>query len=168
MKRLLVIAGLVVLTAALVFLNQGMKKTAVPDDDEDQKSQQSSAQKPPVSSAPNNVYAALPSEETIGDPATARHHLEVGWVYDENNQKKPETLTVPLQSLRDYIGHVGSSISAEFVNLDTPMEDRSPAARAVTELGIRLDQKPLSTGNISSAPLDQRRIMMALGKAARP
>ena len=31
MKRLLIIVGLIVLAAALVFFNQGVKKSAVPD-----------------------------------------------------------------------------------------------------------------------------------------
>lgn len=159
MKRVLIIAGLVFLAATLVFLNQGLKKSAVPDHDEEQQAQQAKAPTPPAPVDPKTVPA---SEETVGDPKTARHHIEAGWVYDEGNQQKPETLTVALQEIREYVGKSGGIASAEIVNLDVPVEDRSPAARTVTELGIFVDGKPISTGNISSVPFPGDHLIGAL------
>lgn len=149
MKRLLIVVGLIVLAAALVFLNQGLKKSAVPDKDEDQQAQQSKAAAPSV---PADPAAVLAPEETVGDPASAKHHIEVGWVYNEANQRKLETLSTPLQTIRDYITHSGQSVSAEIVDLDVPVEDRSPAAQAVTHLGVRVDGISLFGGNMSDTP----------------
>ena len=165
MKRWLIIAGLVVLTAALVFLNQGMKKTAQPDHDDDDQPKQSQSQSPATLPAPGGMNAVLPPEETVGNPTTAKHHISVGWVYDENNQQKPQTLTVPIQAVRDFATHMGPSVSAEIVNLDVPLEDRSLAARTVTNLGLTLDQKTLYGGNLSDSPMSEEAIMQNLSKA---
>lgn len=148
MKRGLVVAGLILLAAALVFLNQGLKKSAVPDHDEDQQAQQTQ-KLPSIPSDPNMV---LTPEETVGNPATAKHHIEAGWVYDERNQQKLETLAIPIQAIRDYVKQSGGAMSAEIVNLDVPVEDRSPAAQAVTGLGIQVDGQSLFAGNLSNAP----------------
>lgn len=145
MKRAFVAVGVIVLAAALVFLNQGLKKSAQPDHDDDEKAQQQ-AQKP--STAPGDPTAPIPPEETLGDPATAKHHIQVGWVYDEANQLKPETLSVSLQMVREYVKHSGN-VSAEIVDMDVPAEDRSPAAQTVTALGIIVDGKSLYSGNVS-------------------
>lgn len=158
MNRLLVIAGLIFLAAALVFLNQGVKKSAVSDHDEDEQAQKT--QKPP--STPGDPAAVLPPEETVGDPATARHHIEAGWVYDEANQLKPETLTVPIQKIREYVSKSAGIASAEIVNLDVPVEDRTPAAQAVTALGVRVDGHPISTENLSRVPFPSDHLIEAL------
>ena len=151
MKRGLVIVGLILLGAALVFLNRGVKNSALPDHDEDEQAQQTQpAQKPP--SAPGSPRTVLPPEETVGNPATATHHIAVGWVYDEENQRKPETLDAALQAVRDYVARSGGAASAEIVDLDIPAEDRSPAAQGVTELGIVLDNQPVYRGSLSKIP----------------
>lgn len=160
MKRVFLIVGLVLLGGALVFFNQGVKKSATPDHDEDGNAPQAQAQKSP--SAPGASSAALPPEEAVGDPATATHHITVGWVYDEMNQQKPETLTVPIEMVRDLVGQSAGIASAEIVNLDIPVEDRSPAAQAVTELGVRVDGNPLSEGNLSETPFSRDRMISTL------
>ena len=150
MKRLLVIVGLIFLGGALVFLNQGVRKSAVSDKDEDEQAQQAKAPATPKApAAPTDPNSVLPAEETVGDPAPARHHIQVGWVYDASNQQKPEVLTVPIQAIRDYVNRSGGMATAEIVDLDVPMEDRSPAARAVTDLGIRVDGRSILTPDIS-------------------
>ncbi len=165
MNRSILIAGLIFLGAALVFFNQGIKKSAVSDHDEDAQTQQSQAQKPPTKTTPVAPNAVLPPEDTVGDPATAKHHIEVGWVYDDENQSKPETLAVPIQAIRDYVGRSSGAVSAEIVNLDVPAADRSPAARAVTDLGVRVDGQYLYGGNLSGTPLSSEGIMSALDGA---
>lgn len=163
MKRGLLIAGLIFLAAALVFLNQGVKKSAVSDHDEDEQAQKTQqTQTPPTD--PNTVPAP---EEAIGDPATATHHIEAGWVYDEGNQQKPETLTVPIQKIREYVRKSAGIASAEIVNLDVPVEDRAPAARAVTALGVRVDGRPISTENLSSVPFPGDHLIEALEAPAK-
>jgi len=166
-KRLLVVGGLIFLAAALVFLNQGLKKSAVPDRDEDEQAQQSKAAPKAPASAPPDPKAVLAAEETAGDPAKAIHRIQAGWVYDENNQQKPETLSVPIQTIRDYVQRSGGIASAEIVDLDVPVEDRAPAAQAVTELGISVDGRPVSTGNLSSAPFPDNELLKALEAPAK-
>lgn len=160
-KRMFLVVGVLCLGMILVFLNQGLKKSAAPDVDEDEQAQQSKAAKPPPP-APIDPKTVLAPEETVGDPAKARHHIQVGWMYDENNQKKPETLAVPLQTVRDYVQKSGGIASAEIVNLDIPIADRTPAAQAVTGLGISVDGHPVSRGNPSSTPFPSDQIIGAL------
>jgi len=169
MKRGIVVVGLIFLAAALVFLNQGLKKSAVSDHDEDeqaQKTQQTQKAQKPLST-PGDPKAVLPPEETLGNTASAKHHIEVGWVYDEANQQKPETLTIPIQAIRDYVRRSGTSVSAEIVNQDIPMEDRSPAAQAVTGLGIRVDGRSLYGGNLSEVPIQEGMIIEQLNRATK-
>ena len=149
MKRWLVVAAVLVLAAALVFFNQGLKKIAPPDQDEDEQAQQT--QKPPPTAPPvaADPNAVLPPEETVNDPARAKHHVEVGWVYDEGSQRKPETLGGSIQAVRDFAKKSGGGVSAEIVDLDVPLKDRSPAARTVTDLGIKVDGRTLYRGNLS-------------------
>lgn len=162
MNRLLVIGGVVLLLIALVFLNQGMKKAARPDHDEDEQAQTQQAKVPAASSAQGTPGSVPLPEEALGDPATARYRLQVGWVYDEANQKKPETLTAPLQTIRDYVQHSGNLVSAEIVDLDVPVEDRSPAAQTVTELGIHVNGQTIHAGNLSQSPEQIPRALSAL------
>ena len=160
MKRGLLIAGLIFLGSVLVFLNQGLKKSAMSDHDENEKRQSSQAQKTP--STPSDPKSVLPSEETVGEALAGQHRITAGWVYDEANQQKPETLTVPIQTIHELVGRSAGIASAEIVNLDVPVEDRTPAAQAVTDLGVRVDGQPLSEGNLSDAPLSRDLLIEAL------
>ncbi len=99
MNRLFLIAGLLILVAAMVFLSQGIKRNSPTDEDLQQQAQQAQqdAQKAqqkaaPASTAPvkPSSASALPAEETVGNPAGAKHHIQVGWVYDEADQNAPE------------------------------------------------------------------------------
>jgi hypothetical protein len=163
MKRGLIVAGLVLLAAALVFFNQGLKKSAVSDEDEKPAQAQSQAQKMP--STPVDLKAILPPEETVGNPATAKHHIQVGWVYEEAYYRYPESLVTPIQAVRDFVKNSGGTVSAEIVDIDVPLEDRSPAARAVTDLGLHVDDQYLYGGNLSATPLPPEQIMQALNSA---
>ena len=156
MNRFMVIAGLVILGTAVVFLGRGVNQNAVPEPGDDDPPKQSQQKTPPKTAAPSAVSTAEvarnPAEETVGNPATAKRHLLVGWVYDEGNEAKPETLDAPLQAVRDYAQRSGGTVSAEIVDLDVPAEDRSPAAQAVIDLGVTLDGQTLTDGNPSDAP----------------
>jgi len=165
-KRLLVVAGLVCLGLLLVFLNRGLKNSAAPDKDEDKQAQQSKpAQKAP--SPPIDPKAVLAADETVGDPAKAVHHIQAGWVYDEDNQKKPETLAVAVQKIHYYVQKSGGIASAEIVDLDVPAEDRPPAAQTVTQLGVSVDGTPVSTGNLSSGPFPDDGLLRVLESPAK-
>lgn len=157
MNRFLVVAGLVILGTAVVFLGRGVNQNAVPEPGEDAPPKQSQPKQSPPGTPPAGAAGSPgtvthdPAEETVGDPATAKRHLLVGWVYDEANEAKPETLAAPLQAVRDYVGRGGGTVSAEIVDLDVPQEDRSPGAQAVTDLGVSLDGRALTDGNPSDA-----------------
>lgn len=159
MNRLFVIAGLAILIVALVFLNQGIKKAGLPDnDDAPPPAAAKAAPTPPVkvpSMTPSAGSATLPEEQTVGDPATAKHHILVGWSYTDANQSKPGALATPLQAIQAYVQKNGGSVSAEIVNTDVPAADRSPAAQGVAGNGVFVDGKPVFTGDVSKAPTQQ-------------
>ncbi len=167
MNRLLAVAGLAILIAALVFLNQGIKKTGQPDADDDAPPPQAAAQPAPkAASLPPTVSSStLPAEQTVGNPATAKHHITVGWSYNENNQKQPGSLATPLQAVQEYVAKSGGTASAVIVNTDVPASDRSPAAQAVTGNGVSVDGKPVLTGDVSAAP--PQKVVGAIQAAAK-
>ena len=168
MNRLLAAAGLAILIAALVFLNQGIKKTGSPDTSDDAPPPQKAAQTTPAPKAtlpPSVSPATLPAEQTLGDPATAKHHIIVGWSYNENNQKQPMSLMSPLQAVQEYVAKSGGSASAIIVNTDVPASDRSLAAQAVTGNGVSVDGKPVIHGDVSATP--PQKVVGAIQAAAR-
>ena len=167
MNRLFVIAGLVILVVALVFLNQGIKKAGVSDDDNapPPAAAKTTAAKPPTAPSSAAAPTALPAEQTVGNPATAKHHVLIGWSYNDTNQQKPQALTAPIQAVQNYVQQTGGRVSAEIVNTDVPAADRSPAARGVTGNGVFVDGKPVFRGDISTAPPSQ--VMGAVGAATK-
>lgn len=156
MNRLFVGAALVILIVALVFINQGVKKSGTPDHDEDAPPPRSApvAQKPAIKVLGMASTAAdLPAEQRVGNPAAARHKIVVGWSYNAANQQKPETLAVPLKAIRDYAQQSGSSVV--IVNTDVPVSDRSPGAQVVTKNGVFVDGKPVISGDLSTKPAQE-------------
>ena len=167
MNRLFVVAGLAILIVALVFLNKGINKAAVSDSDNAPPPPPKSgpAVKVPAATPPPNTPAALPAEQTFGDPASAKHHVVIGWAYNEANQKNPAALTAPLQAVQSYVQKSGGTVSAEIVNTEVPPSDRSPAAKSVAGDGVFVDGKPVLTGDISAKPPPQ--VVGAIQAAAK-
>ena len=156
MNRLFVIAGLAILIVALVFINRGVNKAGLPDHDEDAPPPAAkSAPAQPPTKLPSTATNDLPAEQTVGNPATAKHKIVVGWSYNEANQQKPNTLDAPIKAIQDYAQKTGGSVSAVIVNTDVPASDRSPAAQAVTGNGVFVDGKPVVKGDVSQAPPQQ-------------
>lgn len=159
MNRLFVIAGLVILVVALVFINQGVNKSGQPDHDHDAPPPAAAAKPVPAANRPAPppavTTADLPAEQTVGNPTTAKHHVVIGWAYSDANQQKPDTLTVPLQAVQDLVKKSGGTVSAEIVNVAVPVSDRSPAAQGVAGSGVFVDGKPVISGDISSASPQQ-------------
>lgn len=156
MNRLFVGVALVILIVALVFINQGVKKSGTPDHDEDAPPRQSApaAQKPAVKvPGMGSTAADLPAEQTVGNPVSAKHKIVVGWSYNEANQQKPEMLSAPLKAIQAYAQKTGSSV--EIVNTDVPVSDRSPAAQTVTANGVFVDGKPVVSGDLSAKPAQE-------------
>ena len=156
MNRLFVIAGLVILVVALVFINRGINKAGQPDHDDD--APPPAAQPAPAKTPaklPATATSDLPAEQTVGSPATAKHKITVGWSYNEANQQKPDTLAGPIKAIQDYTQKTGGSVSAVIVNTDVPASDRSPAAQAVTGNGVFVDGKPVIKGDVSQTPPQQ-------------
>lgn len=156
MNRLFVVAGLAILIVALIFINRGVNKAGLPDHDEDPPppAAKSAPAQPPVK-LPSTATSDLPAEQTVGDPATAKHKIVVGWSYNDANQQKPETLAGPLKAIQEYVRQTGGSVSAEIVNTDVPASDRSPAAQTVTGNGVFVDGKPVVKGDVSATPQQQ-------------
>lgn len=161
MNRGFVIALVLILGVALVYLTQGVRKASPTEADEQQAQEQAQQQaqkdaeaKQAASPAPMPSGVLAP-EETVGNPAAARKHISVGWIYTEENVQKPETLTVPLKAVRDMVAKSGGMLSAEIVDLDVPAKDRSPAAQGVVNWGIDVDGKPAIDGDISGQSENQ-------------
>jgi len=175
MNRLYLIAGVIILITAMVFLSQGIKRASPSDEDLQQQAQQAQqdahdAQKkaaatPAGPPKPSRAASTLLAEETVGNSAAAKHHIQVGWVYDEADQKSPEILTGPLGVIRDYANRSGGLDSAEIVNLDIPAKDRSPAALSVTQPGVYVDGKPALPGSFSEIQVHVPDIIKALDAA---
>ena len=166
MNRLFVIAGLAILVVALVFLNQGIKKSGVSDSDDappPQSAAKPAPQAPPP--APPTGPAALPAEQALGNPSTAKHHIVIGWSYNEANQKNPASLNAPLQAVQAYVQQSGGTASAEIVNTDVPSADRSPAARAAAGNGVTVDGTPVLSGDVSAKP--PQAVVAAIQAAAK-
>lgn len=166
MNRLFVIAGLAILIVALVFINRGVNKAGQPDHDEDAPPPAAkAAPAQPSVKLPSTATTDLPAEQTVGNPATAKHKIVVGWSYSEASQQKPELLTSPLKAIQGYAQQTGGAVSAEIVNTDVPASDRSPAAQVVTGNGVFVDGKPVIKGDVSAAPPQQ--VLSAVQAATR-
>ncbi|MEO7720143.1 MAG: hypothetical protein ABIY70_28470 [Capsulimonas sp.] len=141
------IVVILVLIAALSFLSKGMNSNARPDHDEDEQ-QQSQAKEPPKPappgariSIPSRNGDPIPSEEQIGDPATAKHKIVVGWTYTPENQAATQNLNQTLAAVRKIAQDSHGAVSVQVVNVDVPAADRSPAAQSVNDVGIMVDGK---------------------------
>ena len=157
MNRLFVGTGLVILVVALFFINQGVNKSGRADHEDD--APPPAAAKPvPAANRPAPPPAVttedLPAEQALGNPATAKHHITIGWTYSEANQKAPDTLAKPLQAVQDLVKKSGGAVSAEIVNVAVPSADRSPAAQGVAGSGVFVDGTAVS-GDISATPPQQ-------------
>lgn len=168
MNRLFVIAGLVILVIALIFLNQGIQKAGPPDSEDAPPTAAAPAAKtpaaPPGPSAPASDTSALPAEQTLGNPATAKHHIQVGWSYSGSSRQKPETLRDPFRAVDAYVRQSGN-VSAEIVSVDVPAADRSPSARTIPGRGVYVDGKKVIDGDISTQSVSQ--IMKAVAAATK-
>ena len=139
MRRVGLIAGVLVLVGALAFLNNGIRKNAPSEHDEDQASAQ--PQHPQSAQAP---ATPPPPEEIIGSPSAAKYKVTVGWVYDAATQANPAALAQTLDVARKFAMAHKNKVSLVTADLDVPPEERSPAARAVTQQGFTLNGKPLA------------------------
>jgi len=154
MNRLFVIAGLVILVIALVFLNQGINKFGQPDPDDAPPPPQAAAPsaKPAPATPVSATPSALPAEQTVGNPAAAKHHITVGWAYTDKSQQNPAALSAPIQQLQEYAQKSNGAVSLEIVNTDVPAADRSAPARAVTGNGVFVDGKQVVSGDLTAVP----------------
>lgn len=174
MNRVFAIIGLVILAIAIVYLTQGISKTAPTEDEADQAQrvqQQAQVEKQRKAiiaqitpTGPSNIPQ---SEETLGNPATAKHHIKVGWFYDEDNLKNPEQLIIPLQTVAKFVEHENGKVSAVIVDLDVPREDRSPAAQSVTDVGMQFDGNHPFFQNFSGGMMSQDELEESMASGMR-
>lgn len=167
MKRWFLGAVLVILVAAFSFLSQGMHKSSLTEDQETQiaqdaqKAQEAKAKgaaAKPVAAPPQASPAAdaspdttPPAEDVVGDPATAKHHIEVGWTYEDTDVVNSDKLKAALAEVRTFAQKSGGTVSAVIVDLDVPTGDRSPAAQGVVDLGVNVDGQSVYAQNPSNA-----------------
>jgi len=162
-----------ILIGAMFVLNKGMSKNVSKEHDEDEEQQQQQ-KTPPKPATPGPSSAAedpLPPELTLGNPATAKNHLTLGWQYDEALMAHSTMLPQIFQQLKLWQqGHPDSSL--EIVNLDAPKSDLSPYASSVTGLGLALNGnstfvvngKPMDLGeNLGHGSMSPQALIMALG-----
>lgn len=173
MKRWFLGAVLVILVVAFGFLTQGVHKSSMTEDQEQQaavdaqkaqadKTKEAAAKQP----APATADTTLPAEEVIGDPATAKHHIEVGWIYEDTDVVSADKLQSALAEARTFAQKSGGTVSAVLVDLDVPTEDRSAAAQGVVDLGVDVDDNSIYTQNPSDAAPGA--LTAALQGAAKP
>lgn len=98
---------------------------------------------PSASAAPLPTTDPIPAETSIGNPATAKYHILVGWVYNETYQQDPASLQTALSEILKFAQSRSADVALEIVNLDVPAEDLSPAAQQVTQVGVTVDGKPV-------------------------
>ena len=110
MNRIFVIIGIIILGVALVYLNQGISKTAPTEEaaEQAQSAQEKAAGEEQHKAMITKITPTGPDsvpkpEETVGDPAKAKHHIQVGWVYDETNLKDPEGLMVSMDLVEQFV-----------------------------------------------------------------
>ncbi len=147
MNRIFAIIGILLMVAALVFLNRGISKTAPSDHDEEQAASQASKKPTPPANAPGAIVDVVPPEITVNDPAKAKTRVDIGWVYDPETLPDPAALASQLQQVQEYVAPSNGAMSLEVVDLDVPAEDLSPAAQAVTQLGITVNGRLVLAGN---------------------
>ena len=162
MKRWFLGAVLVILVVAFGFLTQGVHKSSLTEDQETQMAQdaqkaqdekaKAAAAKPATAPATAPGPDSPPAEEVVGDPTTAKHHIEVGWIYDDANAVDAAKLTAALAEVRTFAQKSGGTASVVLVDLDVPTEDRSPAAQGVVDLGMDVDGSSVYAQNPSDAP----------------
>lgn len=149
MGRIGLIVGLLVLIGALFVLNNGIHKNAQTDADEQQAAaaQEQQRQKAPAPVVKPKA-AIAPPEEKIGNPAKAKYRITVGWTYDAANVAHPVILTQALDVVRNLAKAHPKTVSAVIADVDVPAKNRSPAARAVTGVGLAVNGKLLGTGTM--------------------
>ncbi len=167
MKQWFLGAVVLILVAAFGLLSHGMYKSSLTEDQEtqiaqdaqkaqDAKAKEAAARQaaaaPPAPPAANaSPDTTLLAEEVIGDPATAKHHIEVGWVYQDTDVVNSDKLGADLGEVRTFAQKSGGTVSAVLVDLDVPIEDRSPAAQGVVDLGVDVDGQSVYAQNPSNA-----------------
>lgn len=162
MKRWFTGAVLIVLVLAFGFLKQGVHKSSMTEDEQQQaaqEAQKAQADKAEASAKKTAASAASaapgaddpPAEEVIGDPATAKHHIQVGWIHNDTDVVDANKLKAALGEVRAFTLQSGGACSVVLVDLDVPAEDRSPAAKGVTDLGVEVDGQSIYNENPSDA-----------------
>lgn len=153
MRRFFPVILIAILASVMFVLNQGMKKNVVADhddDDDQQQQQQQTTNKPapkPVTGA--SVSDPIPSEITVGNPATAKYRVTLGWTYDEGDAGHQEQAKQTVEAVRSWVtAHPDASL--EVVNLDVPSQDLSPNAASVQSEGLAVNGN--STFNINGKP----------------
>ncbi len=138
--RTVLITALLLLIVALAFLNDRINTTSSSGR---QKPSAAALQTLPGKLSGHDMETALATdlqpEVTVNDPATADFRVTVGWVFDDSSQPDPTALIRALQTIKRFAGMTFGRMSVQTVDLDVPMQNRSPAARKLTRLGMAIN-----------------------------
>lgn len=165
MNRLVLLLVGLALVVLLVFVNQGMSRTA---HREGESEEAPPAAKTTAEAAPppaeSGMPVDLPPEIIINDPAKAKHRILLGWEYSAENQANPQKLSQAIQVVQSIAQKSGGRVAVVIVNVDVPLEERSAPARAMNDAGIVFDGQPRS-GNPGEGELSAESLRSFLGSA---
>ncbi len=167
-KRIGLIACLLLLVGALVYLNGGTPRT----NQGNQNGQ--SAPATPAATAPasppggvSSPSTTLPAEETVGDPVAAANKITAGWQYDTQNLLHQQALNDALNAITAF-ARAHKDTSAVVADVDVPAQSRSRPAGAVSGVGVFLNGRPLPglQGNLGEGTVTAEAISKALADTA--
>lgn len=143
MNRLVLLLVGLALVVLLVFINQGMNRTAHREGEEAPPPAKTAAEAAPTP-AESSGPVDLPPEIIVNDPAKAKHKILLGWEYNAESQASPQKLSQAVQAIKSIAQNSGGRVSAVIVNVDVPPDERSVPARAISTSGIIFDGQPRS------------------------
>lgn len=137
--------GILILICLLAGLNMWQSRSTPTGDDDDQQSQQQSSNpatqsaNKPVANLTGDLVTSLLPEQTIGNPATAKTRITIGYIFDTQTQAHPEAASTIVDSVRGWVQQQGNAASLQLVCLDLPPDQLTDPADAKVPLGITID-----------------------------
>lgn len=169
--------GIVILICLLAGLNLWQShSTPSSSDDDDQQTQQQTSQQAsksapnpnatdPVAHLTGDLVTSLVPEQTIGNPATAKTRVTVGYTFDTATQTDPSKAAAIVGALQSWAQKQGSAASLQIVCVDLPPNQLTNPADASVPLGVTIDgkQPPGMDKNPGEGSYDAQAVLKDLG-----
>jgi hypothetical protein len=159
MKKIGLVAVVLILIGVMVFLNRGI---SINNQTAQSAPPATAPAKKPAVTTPDAMTPPLPPVQIIGDPITAHNKITVGWEYDTVNQANHQALNNALQAVVEFAQH-HKNTSAIIADMDIPNKARALPARAVKGVGVSLNGKPLK--GLQDNPGEGSTVAPAIGGA---